>query len=182
MSAQNNSKSSEGINLLKPYRPGENPETDAWFTTFYIENHLDYFTHPDQAATPEQIRFMVYTAEDERYYPCSDHMFAAIMGKNQSELIQHQYQEVLQRILELVDRQIENQKEQDYLEALIKIKYRHETRDEIMIPSRIEKRLMRIFMNHTHIEDPFIFEKATRNQRMSRALNCEASSVRLTIE
>ena len=66
MSAQNNSKSSEGINLPQPYRPGENPATDAWFTTFYIENHLDYFTHPDQAATPEQIRFMVYTAEDER--------------------------------------------------------------------------------------------------------------------
>jgi len=174
MSAQNNSKSTEGINLSKPYRPGENPETDAWFTTFYIENHLDYFTHPDQAATPEQIRFMVYTVEDERYYPCSDHMFAAIMSRNQSEFIQHQYKEVLQRILELVDRQIENQKEKDYLKALIKIKCHHETRDEIMIPSRLEKRLVRIFTNHTHIEDPFIFEKATRNQRMFRALNCEA--------
>ncbi len=174
MNAQNNFKSSEGSHPPWTYRPGENPETDAWFTSFYIENHLDFFTHPDQAATPEQIRFMVYTTEDERYYPCSDHMFAAIMNRNQSEYIQRQYQAVLQRILKLVDHQIEDPKEKDYLEALIKIKHQHETRDEIMIPSRLEKRLMRIFLNHTHIEDPFIFEKATRNQRMSRALNCEA--------
>ncbi|MEE8431289.1 MAG: hypothetical protein V3S16_08575, partial [Candidatus Desulfatibia sp.] len=62
----NTSKNKTTVKQEKPYRPGENPETDAWFTTFYIENHLDYFTHPDQAATPEQIRFMVYTEEDER--------------------------------------------------------------------------------------------------------------------
>lgn len=170
----NTSKNKTTVKQEKPYKPGENPETDAWFTTFYIENHLDYFTHPDQAATPEQIRFMVYTEEDERYYPCSDRMFAAIMRRGRSDFIQEKYNEVLQRILELINRQIEDQNEKKYLKSLIKIKFQHETRDEIMIPSRLEKRLMRIFLNHTHIEDPYLLEKAGRNRQVGTALNSEA--------
>ncbi|MBW1727665.1 MAG: hypothetical protein JRF31_07020 [Deltaproteobacteria bacterium] len=146
---------------------------DAWFTAFFIENHLDHFTHPEQAAAPEQVRFTVYTEEDERYYPCSDRMFAAIMSRNESDFIQSKYQEVLERVLKLIDGQIKNQSEKDYLNALIKIKYRHETRDEIMIPSRLEKRLIRIFLNHTQIGDPYIIQKASRNRRVSRMLNSE---------
>jgi len=169
-----NSKTKKKLKYKKPYEPGKSPEMDAWFTTFYIENHLDYFTHPDQAASPEQIRFMVYTQEDERYYPCSDRMFAAIMNKNQSDFIRGKYNEVLWRILELVDRQIDDPNQKKYLKALVNIKFLHETRDEIMIPSRLEKRLMRILLNHTLIEDPYIFEKAARNRKVSTVLNSEA--------
>ena len=168
-----NTKHSRQTIFNKPYQPGLDSEMDAWFTVFFIENHLDHFTHPDQAAAPEQIRFMVYTEDDERYYPCSDRMFAAIMNRNESDFIQGKYQEVLERILKLIDGQIKDQSEKDYLKALIKIKYRHETRDEIMIPSRLEKRLIRIFLNHTQISDPYIIEKAGRNRRVSRILNSE---------
>jgi hypothetical protein len=174
MNAHNaNSKHSQKPSPKKPYQPGLDPEIDAWFTAFFIENHLDHFTHPEQAAAPEQVRFTVYTEDDERYYPCSDRMFAAIMGRKKTRFIQKKYQEVLERILELIDQQIKDQKEKDYLKALIKIKYQHETRDEIMIPSRLEKRLIRIFLNHSQIEDPYIIEKTTRNHRVSRALNSE---------
>jgi len=168
-----NSKYSQEPSSKEPYQPGLDPEMDAWFTAFFIENHLDHFTHPEQAAAPEQVQFTVYTEDDERYYPCSDRMFAAIMSRKESDLIQSEYQEVLDRILKLIDRQIKDQNEKDYLKALIKIKHRHETRDEIMIPSRIEKRLIRIFLNHTQIEDPYIIEKGIRNRRVSRILNSE---------
>jgi len=168
-----NSKHSQQTRSKKPYQPGLDPEMDAWFTAFFIENHLDHFTHPDQAAAPEQVQFTVYTEDDERYYPCSDRMFAAIMSRKESDFIQSKYQEVLERILKLIDGQIKDQNEKDYLNALIKIKYRHETRDEIMIPSRLEKRLMRIFLNHTQIEDPYTIEKGNRNRRVSRMLNSE---------
>ncbi|MBW2597847.1 MAG: hypothetical protein JRC55_04195, partial [Deltaproteobacteria bacterium] len=168
-----NSKYSQEPSPKKPYQPGLDPEMDAWFTAFFIENHLDHFTHPEQAAAPEQVQFTVYTEDDERYYPCSDRMFAAIMSRKESDFIQSKYQEVLDRILKLIDRQIKDQNEKDYLKALINIKHRHETRDEIMIPSRIEKRLIRIFLNHTQIEDPYIIEKGIRNRRVSRILNSE---------
>ncbi|MGD9181362.1 MAG: hypothetical protein PVG15_07810, partial [Desulfobacterales bacterium] len=159
------------INAEKPYPLGENPEQDAWYTEFFIENHLDYFSHPEHAATPEQIRFMVYTEEDERYYPCSDQMFAAIINRNKSRFLQKHYRAVLAKMLELIQFQIEDNLERSYLESLIRIKHRHETRDEIMIPSRLEKRLVTIFLNRTQIEDPYMDEKVTRNRRVSKVLN-----------
>ncbi|NQT09793.1 MAG: hypothetical protein HQ573_01305, partial [Desulfobacteraceae bacterium] len=164
----------KNINAKKLSLPKKTPETDAWFTAFFIENHLDYYTYPDHVSTPEQIRFIVFTEEDERYYPCSDRMFEAIMNRNQSEFLQKKYHEILRKILKLIDSQIENKDEKAYLESLIKIKYQHETRDEIMIPSRLEKRLFRIFLNRTQIEDPYICEKALRNSRANKALSSDA--------
>ncbi|MDD2604263.1 MAG: hypothetical protein PHF66_05590 [Desulfobacteraceae bacterium] len=155
------------------YQPGLNPEIDAWHTAFFIENHLDHLTHPHLAASPEQVRFMVYPEEGLRYYPCSDRMFAAIMDRTQSAYLQRSYNAVLQRILALIDAKIEDPKEKEFLEALIITKYKHETHDEIMIPSRVEKRLMSIFIRRTQIEDPFRKEKTLRNQRAAETLNSD---------
>ena len=61
-----------------------------------------------------------------------------------------------------------------YLESLIKIKFKHETRDEIMIPSRLEKRLLGIFLNRTQIQDPYYKVKALNNRRAGNALKSKA--------
>jgi uncharacterized protein with ATP-grasp and redox domains len=156
------------------YEPGQSPQMDAWFTSFFIENHLDFFTNPEKAATDEQVRFMVYTEPNERYYPCSDKMFEAIIFRNNSAHIQIAYNKVLQRVLGLIERQIEDPRERAYLESLVINKYQHETRDEIMLPSRLEKRLMRIYLNRTHIEDPYMVEKADRNRRAQALLDSSA--------
>ena len=161
---------SEPIEHSKAYTPGASPEKDAWFTAFYIENHLDPITHPVRAAPPEQVRFMVYLDEDERYYPCSNRMFEAIMRRDNSRFLQNKYQDVLKRVMALMADKIEDQTESQYLESLIRIKYEHETRDQIMIPSRVEKRLVRIFLNRTQIEDPYMHEKALRNYRVYNVL------------
>lgn len=153
------------------YRPGRNPETDALFTAFLIENHLDHITHPDHAATPEQIRFMIYLEEDERYYPCSDRMLKTILEKKESPYFAYRYQEVYSRIIDLIHEQIVDPEQKKFLEALITIKFKHETRDKILLPSRLEKRLIRIFMNRTQIKDPFHAEKSARNQRCLKVLN-----------
>lgn len=156
------------------YRPGESAEMDAWFTAFFIENHLDHFTHPEHAANPEQVRFMVYTESEERYYPCSDRMFEAIMNRKSSAFIQRKYNEVLENVLALVDAQIEDDYDRRFLESLIIVKFKHETRDEIMIPSRLEKRLISIFINRTRIEDPFLAVKSERNRRVAQVLASDA--------
>ncbi|MBR9980091.1 MAG: DUF89 family protein [Desulfatitalea sp.] len=166
-----NSGKTEVIAPAPVYVPRQSPEKDAWFTSFFIENHLDYFTSPEKAASDEQIRFMVYTEPNERYYPCSDKMFGAIIWRNNSAHIQKAYNQVLQRILALIERQIEDPWEKAYLESLVINKYQHETRDEIMMPSRLEKRLMRIYLNRTHIEDPYGVEKAESNRRAQALLD-----------
>lgn len=157
-----------------PYIEGKNPEKDAWYTVFFIENHLDYNSYPDQVATPEQVRFMVYTEENERFYPCSDKMFISIMNKNNPDFIQEKYNVVLERILRVIDEQIEEPHDNNFLKTLIKIKFMHETKDHIMLPSRLEKRLLRIFINHSHIPDPYLCEKVLRNVQTSASLKSKA--------
>lgn len=156
------------------YEFGQSPEMDAWLTSFFIENHLDYYTYPDHAATAEQVRFMVYTEDGERYYPCSDEMFEAIISRKKSAYIQKHYNRALQNILELIERQIEDPYEKAYLESLMVNKHKHETRDEIMIPSRVEKRLMSIYLKRTQISDPFLEEKTQRNGMASKVLRSQA--------
>jgi uncharacterized protein with ATP-grasp and redox domains len=156
------------------FRFGQSPEMDAWLTSFFIENHLDYFTYPDQAASDEQVRFMVYVPSGERYYPCSDRMFEAIISRKQSAFIQKHYNKALQKILDLIEKQIEEPYEKDYLESLVINKYKLETRDEIIIPARLEKRLMSIYLKRTLIGDPFLTEKAERNKRALAVLTSEA--------
>ena len=158
----------------QPYVPHVSPQGDAWYTAFFIENHIDHFAYPEHVATAEQIRFMVYTEDEERYYPCSDRMFRAIMSRNQSDFLQKKYVEVLDRVLKLIHRMIDDTWEKDYLDALIRIKFEHEIRDEIMIPSRLEKRLINIFLNRTQIEDPYFCEKGMRNLRAAGALRSRA--------
>ncbi|MBW2573187.1 MAG: hypothetical protein JRE61_12825 [Deltaproteobacteria bacterium] len=154
--------------------PNVSPQRDAWYTAFFIQNHIDHFAFPEHVATSEQIRFMVYTEDEVRYYPCSDRMFRAIMSRNQSDFLQRKYAEVLDRVLKLIHRMIDDPWEKDYLDALIRIKFEHEIRDEIMIPSRLEKRLINIFLNRTQIEDPYFCEKGMRNLRAAGALRSTA--------
>ena len=173
MPVQNNKKKNSIITASRNQENGH-PEKAAWLTAFYIENHLDPFAYPAQVASSEQIKFMVYLDEDQRYYPCSDQMFDAIVNRNQSDLIQNEYCRVLDKVLSLIRDKIEDSKEKTYLETLIRIKYLHETRDEMMIPSRLEKRLTQIFINRTQIEDPNIFEKTTRNKQAAKILESDA--------
>jgi len=169
-----NSETSAPVDGTQPYVPYETPQRDAWYTAFFIENHMDYFAYPENVATPDQVRFMVYTENEERYYPCSDRMFNAIMNRNQSDFLQSKYAQMLGRVLSLIHRLIDDPWERDYLDALIRIKFEHETRDEIMIPSRVEKRLIKIFLNRTQIEDPYFCEKGMRNLRAAVALDSTA--------
>jgi hypothetical protein len=156
------------------FRFGQSPEMDAWLTSFFIENHLDFFTYPDHAASDEQVRFMVYVPSGERYYPCSDRMFEAIISRKQSAFIQKHYNKALQKILDLIEKQIEEPYEKDYLESLVINKYKLETRDEIIVPSRLEKRLMSIYLKRTLIGDPFLDEKTECNKKAFAVLTTKA--------
>ncbi len=160
--------------MRSPYRPGSSPEQDAWFTAFFIENHLDHYAYPEMAASPEQVRFMVFTDDDERYYPCSSRMFDAIMSRKKSRFMTGRYREVLDRIMTLIRVKIEDPWDRQFLEALVKIKYEIEITEQILIPSRLEKRLLMIFLHRTQIEDPWFEEKARRNRRIQLALNTTA--------
>jgi len=151
----------------------ENPDFNAWFTAFFLKNHIDPFAYTAKVASREQIEFMVYPENDERYYPCSDKMFNAIMSRKYPPYLKKHYEKVLNKSISMIDELIDSEYDNRFLKALIKIKYDDEIRTGLLIPSRLEKRLYKIFLSRTHIENPYSAEKKASNKKIKKFLNSE---------
>ncbi len=151
----------------------KDPHQDAWVTAFFLENHIDPFAYPYKVATVEQIEFMVYLENNEQYFPCSDEMFEAIMSRSSEGYLLKRYQAVYEKIMHMVDTFIESNYDKEYLYALIRIKYDHEIESLLTIPSRLERRLCKIFQSQTHIENPFARKKQDANNRAQALLTSD---------
>lgn len=158
----------------RPIRIGTDPDQDAWFTAFFLENHIDPFAYPTKVATVEQVEFMVFPEDEERFYPCSDQMFEAIMSKKKWRFLNSHYKEVFNKISLLIDEFIHGEYDRQFLKTLVKIKYDHEIENRLLIPSRLEKRLYKIFLSRTHIENPYAEQKSQENQRAQLLLDSDA--------
>ncbi|MFH2060023.1 MAG: ARMT1-like domain-containing protein [Pseudomonadota bacterium] len=152
---------------------GENPEFDAWFTAFFLKNHIDPFAYPKEVATREQVEFMVYPENNKRYYPCSDKMFQTIMSRDYPHYLTNQYQQVFDKLMVLIDDTIKSKYDNQFLKELIQIKYDDEIKTGLLIPSRLEKRLYKVFLSRTHIENPYSSEKQKNNKKIHGFLNSE---------
>ena len=105
-----------------------------------------------------------------RYYPCSDKMFNAIMSRQYPPFLKDQYEQVFHRIITLVDEFIDSKYDTVFLKELIKIKYEDEIHTGLLMPSRLEKRLYKIFLSRTHIENPYSSEKMAANNSINKFL------------
>ena len=154
----------------KIFHPGKDPDRDAWFTAFFLKNHIDPFAYPTKVGTKEQIEFMVYPENEERYYPCSDEMFRAIMSQQYPEYLKTHYNKVLDRTIAMIDELIESDYDNKFLKTLIQIKYNDEIQTGLLVPSRLEKRLYKIFLSRTHIENPYSDRKKEANRKFKNFL------------
>ncbi len=156
-----------------PIQIGKNPDLDAWFTVFFLENHIDPFAYPTKVGAVEQVEFMVYPEKNERFYPCSDEMFDSIMSRKYPKFLKKQYKDVYDKIIKMVDDFIDSDYDRQFLKSLIKIKYDHEIETGLLLPSRLEKRLYKIFLSRTHIENPYSDEKRRENRQAKKVLMSE---------
>ncbi|HHD63430.1 MAG TPA: hypothetical protein ENK96_03480, partial [Desulfobulbaceae bacterium] len=156
------------------YQPGEDPDRDAWLTNFYTENHLAYETFPDKVASPEQLNFIVHMDGEHFYYPCSDELFAAIVEKRASTLLTSAYADIWNRINELVTQAVEDTYKRQYLLSLLSIKYQHEISSQVLLPTRLEKRLLGIFTTISEINRPLARFREQENKRAARFLASSA--------
>ena len=157
----------------RPVFVKDDPNYNAWFTAFFLKNHIDPFAYPYKVGAREQIEFMVYPENDERYYPCSDKMFNAIMSRQYPPYLKSQYEQVFHRIMVLVDEFIDSKYDTVFLKELIKIKYEDEIQTGLLLPSRLEKRLYKIFLSRTHIENPYSSEKMAANNSINKFLKSQ---------
>ncbi|MDH3851082.1 MAG: damage-control phosphatase ARMT1 family protein [Deltaproteobacteria bacterium] len=145
----------------------EDPLADAWLTNFFTENHLDFETQPDEVASPEQVRFVVHLPENAVYYPCSTELFEAILKRQSKTYLQDRYQEVWKIVEQLVQDLIADESRRTFLTELLRIKFEHDTNDDILLPSRLEKRLFKIFIDKSKIDTPYFPAKVQRNKMVN---------------
>jgi hypothetical protein len=150
------------------------PEKDAWIANFYTENHLAYEVFPNEVASPEQLRFMVLLDEEPYYYPCSDKVFKTIIEKKGGDLLTFAYIKVWERVEPLVRSVVKDTYRQKFLLSLLGMKFRRETSSLVMLPSRLEKRLLQIFIRVSEIERPLAKIKEAKNRRMYEFLKSES--------
>ncbi len=136
------------------YDRGTDPERDAWLTNFYTENHMAYEAFPDMVASPEQLNFIVHMDNEDFYYPCSDELFQAIVEKRADTLLTSGYITIWSRLEGLVKSVIDDEYRQRFLLSLLSIKYQHEISSRVLLPSRLEKRLLGIFRTISEIPRP----------------------------
>lgn len=156
-----------------PVQIGESPDSNAWFTAFFLKNHIDPFAYPAKVGSREQIEFMVYPENGERYFPCSDRMFDAIMSRQYLPYLKKHYKQALGRVIAMIDELIDSEYDNRFLKALVKIRYDDEIQTGLLIPSRLEKRLYKIFLSRTHIENPYSEDKESANKKINKFLNSD---------
>ena len=152
----------------------ENPERDAWIANFFTENHLAYEAFPYKVASPEQLKFIIFLDGQPYYYPCTQELFEKIINKKGADLLALEYMKAWERIEPLVASVIESPYRKKFLLSLLKIKFRHETASFVLLPSRLEKRLLQIFTRVSEIDRPLSQTKEAQNGRMARVLKSQA--------
>ena len=151
----------------------KDPDKEAWQANFFTENHLAYEAFPNEVASPEQLKFIVYTEDEPVYYPCSDKTFDAIINKKDPDYLILSYMKVWERIEPLVKDIIQDEYKKRFLLALLKIKFRHETASLVMLPSRVEKRLLQIFIRVSEIDRPLSRSKEKKNEKIFNLLHSD---------
>ena len=144
---------------------GLDPSLDALLIHFMSENHLEYTIDPMKNASGEQMRFMVALKEGEFYAPCSDWMFLMLLDQRLPDRLLDKYLEQWKRFLHLsrdfcADREMARRFIQ-----LARHKFRMVLASPILMPSRLMKWFITIFMTQSGIDDPYLHIRRGLNRR-----------------
>ncbi|ACV67797.1 ARMT1-like domain-containing protein [Desulfohalobium retbaense] len=146
-------------------RYGRDPYLDAWLLHFMIENHLEYFTKPEENASLEQLRFMVVLDEGQVFAPCSDEMLRELLQNDLSERLLSEYRSVWRALVRLIHDHVPDPYLRKRVAALCRHKFRQSLHASFTIPSRLLKQLLTIFLAQTAVEDPLREHKQLWNRR-----------------
>jgi len=127
-------------------RFGRSPALDAWLLHFLTENNIESIVSPRENASPEQVRFMVAMDEDQVYAPCSDRMLGLLLNKRLEDELRREYDEKRAALRQLVSEHVAEAATRERILALCGHKLALAEAQPIIIPSRLMKRLITIFL------------------------------------
>jgi len=152
------------FNSAKEIRYGQDPVLDALLLHFMTENSLEHSIDPENA-TPEQIRFIVSLDEDSFYAPCGDWMLHFLLKARLDESLRNEYADQWNLLVRTVCAAVPKGPARRRILHLCRHKFRMTLKAPILIPSRLLKRMLTIFLALSGIPDPFQETKRAMNRR-----------------
>ncbi|WP_028586475.1 ARMT1-like domain-containing protein [Desulfocurvus vexinensis] len=160
-----------GFTSVANLRYGRSPRLDAWLLHFMTENNLDHAIDPEKNASPEQIRFMVALPDEQSVYgPFSDRRLPLLLSSRMDAGLRREYHEKWVALVRLVRRFVGDRALRKRILLLCSHKYRMIQATPIIIPSRLMKRFITIFLSLCGEVDPYRGIKARYNAQAQEAV------------
>ena len=147
---------------------GRSPYLDAWLLHFMTENNIEHLANPRENASPEQMRFMVDLDENQIFAPCSDWMLRTLLNSKMTDDLRLEYRSKWHQLVTLIKDFAGDEYTKKKVLALCRHKFQKTTRSPFIIPSRLIKRLLTIYLNQTAQHDPFEARKREFNKRAKK--------------
>lgn len=157
---------------VQDLRFGQSPGLDAWLLHFLTENDLEHSMTPRENASPEQLRFMVALDEDQVFAPCSDRMLRLLLSLNLTDELRHEYDWRWKKVAGIIEEFVPDSYTRERILTLTRHKFRMVEASPIIIPSRMQKRFMTIFLTQSGLTDP---HRSLRREYNARAAQVIAS-------
>lgn len=157
---------------VQDLRFGQSPGLDAWLLHFLTENELEHSIAPRENASPEQLRFMVFLDENQVFAPCSDRMLRLLLHLDLHSELRAEYDWRWKKVAGLVEEFVPDAYTRERILTLCRHKFRMVEASPIIIPSRMLKRFVTIFLTQSGLTDP---HRALRREYNTRAAEVLAS-------
>jgi len=165
------------FSTVRELRYGRDPYLDAWLLHFMTENNIEPNINPLENAQPEQLRFMVDLDENQVFVPCSDEMFANLLHTRLTPALRKEYREKWRYLAYLAKMNIQDRFTRRKIYSLSRLKMRQVLHAPFMIPSRLLKQLLTIFMAISGVHDPLRAERQRANRLALDFMNSPAMNV-----
>ncbi len=157
---------------VQDLRFGQSPTLDAWLLHFLTENSLEHSLAPRENASPEQLRFMVALGEDQVFAPCSDRMLRLLLTLDLADELRHEYDWRWKKVAGVIEEFVPDAYTRERILTLTRHKFRMVEASPIIIPSRMQKRFLTIFLTQSGLTDP---HRSLRREYNTRAAEVIAS-------
>ncbi|WP_320169062.1 ARMT1-like domain-containing protein [Maridesulfovibrio sp.] len=144
---------------INDLRYGEDPVGDAWLLHFMTANNLESFIDPVKNASPEQLRFMVALDDDQVFAPCSDWQFRRLVTPGLEDDLLNVYLFAWRELVKLVRNHVPDRYQRRLILNLCRHKFKQAIDSSIMIPWRLLKGMITIFLSRSGLDDPYIGRK-----------------------
>ncbi|ACS79088.1 ARMT1-like domain-containing protein [Maridesulfovibrio salexigens] len=140
---------------IKDLKYGEDSVFDAWLLHFMTANHLESIIDPVKNASPEQLRFMVALDDNQVFAPCSDWQFNRLVTPGLESDLLDVYIFVWRSLVKLVKNHVSDRYQRRLILNLCRHKFRQALDSSIMIPLRLLKNMITIFLSRSGLDDPY---------------------------